>query len=263
MTKHREAILCMLVAALFFCLTEVCMKKINGDLNGVQVNATRYTLAGLALMPWSRKQLLARHARVTFAQQKLCFFLGFMGIAMVGPLYQMASVVLGASHTAVIFSSTPLFITVLAALILGTPITRYEIAPPGGSRCLAIAVLVDPFHMSLDPGGFLGLMVCVFGYSLYAVGGKKLMPALGSVTVTAWTFLWGGLQLLWPSCPTSPLWRPFSLPTAWEIMPISLFLPATPGPTCPGCSPCIWASLWWLSCAGSGPWRWGASPWGA
>ena len=95
MTKHREAILCMLVAALFFCLTEVCMKKINGDLNGIQVNATRYTLAGLALMPWSRKQLLARHARVTFAQQKLCFFLGFMGIAMVGPLYQMASVVLG------------------------------------------------------------------------------------------------------------------------------------------------------------------------
>lgn len=195
MTKHREAILCMLVAALFFCLTEVCMKKINGDLNGVQVNATRYTLAGLALMPWSRKQLLARHARVTFAQQKLCFFLGFMGIAMVGPLYQMASVVLGASHTAVIFSSTPLFITVLAALILGTPITRYEIAALG-LQVLAIAVLVDPFHMSLDPGGFLGLMACVFGYSLYAVGGKKLMPALGSVTVTAWTFLWGGLQLL-------------------------------------------------------------------
>lgn len=114
MTKRQEAILCMLVAALFFCLTEICMKKINGDLNGIQANATRYLLTGLCLLPWSRKQLAARHTRITWAQQKFCFLLGFVGITIVGPLYQMASVVLGASHTAVIFSSTPLFITVLA-----------------------------------------------------------------------------------------------------------------------------------------------------
>ena len=194
MTKRQEAILCMLVAALFFCLTEICMKKINGDLNGIQANATRYLLAGLCLLPWSRKQLAARHTRITWAQQKFCFLLGFVGITIVGPLYQMASVVLGASHTAVIFSSTPLFITVLAALLLGTPITRREILALA-LQVLAIGVLVDPFHMTMDPLGLLALLICVLGYSLYAVGGKKLMPALGSVTVTAWTFFWSGLQL--------------------------------------------------------------------
>ncbi len=195
MIKRQEAILCMVAAALLFCLTEICMKKINGDLNGIQVNATRYFLAGLCLLPWSRKQLAARHTRITGAQQKACFLLGFVGITIVGPLYQMAAVALGASHTAVIFSSTPLFITVLAALLLGTPITRNEIIALG-LQVLAIGVLVDPFHMTMDPFGLLGLFICVLGYSLYAVGGKKLMPALGSVTVTAWTFLWSGLQLL-------------------------------------------------------------------
>ena len=184
MTKRQEAILRMVAAALLFCLTEICMKKINGDLNGIQVNATRYFLAGLCLLPWSRKQLAARHTRITVAQQKACFLLGFVGITIVGPLYQMAAVALGASHTAVIFSSTPLFITVLAALLLGTPITRNEIIALG-LQVLAIGVLVDPFHMTMDPFGLLGLFICVLGYSLYAVGGKKLMLTLGSVTVTA------------------------------------------------------------------------------
>lgn len=195
MTKNQKAIFCMLLAGILFSLTEVAMKKINADLNGVQVNATRYFLCGLALMPWSRAQLKVRSTTMTAAQMKLCTLLGFFGIFIVGPLYQMASATLGAANTGVIFSSTPLFIIMLAALILHTPVTRRE-SIALALQVLAIAILVDPFHMTMDPVGVAALLLCVVCYSLYAVGGKKLMPALGSITVTAWSFFWGGVQLL-------------------------------------------------------------------
>ena len=195
MTKNQKAIFCMLLAGILFSLTEVAMKKINADLNGVQVNATRYFLCGLALMPWSRAQLKVRSTTMTAAQMKLCTLLGFFGIFIVGPLYQMASATLGAANTGVIFSSTPLFIIMLAALILHTPVTRRE-SIALALQVLAIAILVDPFHMTMDPVGVAALLLCVVCYSLYAVGGKKLMHALGSITVTAWSFFWGGVQLL-------------------------------------------------------------------
>lgn len=185
----------MLLAGILFSLTEVAMKKINADLNGVQVNATRYFLCGLALMPWSRVQLKARNAAMTAAQMKLCALLGFLGIFIVGPLYQMASATLGAANTGVIFSSTPLFIIMLAALLLHAPVTKRE-SIALALQVLAIVILVDPFHMSMDPVGVAALLLCVVCYSLYAVGGKKLMPVLGSITVTTWSFFWGGVQLL-------------------------------------------------------------------
>ncbi len=185
----------MLLAGILFSLTEVAMKKINADLNGVQVNATRYFLCGLALMPWSRAQLKARNAAMTAAQMKLCALLGFLGIFIVGPLYQMASATLGAANTGVIFSSTPLFIIMLAALFLHVSVTKRE-SIALALQVLAIAILVDPFHMTMDPVGVAALLLCVVCYSLYAVGGKKLMPVLGSITVTAWSFFWGGIQLL-------------------------------------------------------------------
>ena len=139
------------------------------------------------------------------AQMKLCALLAFSGITIVGPLYQMASATLGAGNTGVIFSSTPLFIIMLAALLLHTPVTRRE-GIALALQVLAIAILVDPFHMTMDPVGVASLLVCVVCYSLYAVGGKKLITDLGSITVTAWSFFWGGVQLLlWPACPTSRL----------------------------------------------------------
>lgn len=195
MTKNQKAIFCMLLAGVLFSLTEVAMKKINADLNGVQVNATRYFLCGVFLMPWSRARLKAMDTHIHAAQMKLCALLAFSGITIVGPLYQMASATLGAGNTGVIFSSTPLFIIMLAALLLHTPVTRRE-GIALALQVLAIAILVDPFHMTMDPVGVASLLVCVVCYSLYAVGGKKLITDLGSITVTAWSFFWGGVQLL-------------------------------------------------------------------
>lgn len=93
----------------------------------------------------------------------------------------------------------------LAALLLHTPVTRRE-GIALALQVLAIAILVDPFHMTMDPVGVASLLVCVVCYSLYAVGGKKLITDLGSITVTAWSF--SGVVsscCWWPACPTSRL----------------------------------------------------------
>lgn len=46
--KKKKALLYMLAAALLFCFTEISLKKLNGSINSIEVNFSRYLLAGAA-----------------------------------------------------------------------------------------------------------------------------------------------------------------------------------------------------------------------
>ena len=53
MTRREtgRAIGYMLIAAFFFCFTEICLKELNHALHPVELNFSRYLLAGLLLWP--------------------------------------------------------------------------------------------------------------------------------------------------------------------------------------------------------------------
>lgn len=193
--KKKKALLYMLAAALLFCFTEISLKKLNGSINSIEVNFSRYLLAGIVLLPSGIKERKRRGIFLTWRHIGWFTFLGFIGITLVGPLYQLSTFYLEAGVAGVIFSINPLVIAVLAALLLKDPVSRYQIA--GFALAVAaILVLIDPFHSTLDPTGLFLLALAVLLYSLYAVLGKKMISELGSEDVTAGSFICGGIQLL-------------------------------------------------------------------
>ncbi|MGN0956966.1 DMT family transporter [Megasphaera sp.] len=197
MTRREtgRAIGYMLIAAFFFCFTEICLKELNHALHPVELNFSRYLLAGLLLWPVSCHEIRRRQGHISRHQWLRFHLLGFVGITIVGPLYQLAAVRLNAGLTSVLFSTTPVFIAVLAAIILHERLSRWQL----GALLVelaAILILIHPSSLTLDPLGLLFLAVTVFCYSLYAVWGKEDMNTLGSVTVTSYSFLCGGMQLL-------------------------------------------------------------------
>lgn len=197
-SKNKQqtfAILYMLTAAFFFCFTEICLKKLNGSLNSIELNFSRYLLAGVVLLPVSIKESVKKKRKIRIEQWKWFMLLGFIGITIVGPFYQIAAALLQAGVTSVIFSCNPIFIAVLAGPILKERISSHQLAA-FAVEIFAILILINPFHITLNRSGLAFLFITVLCYSLYAVLGKKQIRALGSVTVTAYSFLCGGLQLL-------------------------------------------------------------------
>lgn len=192
--EKKKALLYMLAAALLFCFTEISLKKLNGSLNSIQVNFSRYLLAGILLLPAGIKERKRRGVQLSKRHIRWFSLLGFIGIALVGPLYQLSAVYLDAGVTGVIFSINPMCIGILAAFLLKEPISSQQ-AVGFVLAIAAILVIVDPFHVSMDSMGLFLLGLTVLFYSLYAVLGKKMVDELGSAAVTAGSFICGGLQL--------------------------------------------------------------------
>ena len=97
--EKKKALLYMLAAALLFCFTEISLKKLNGSINSIEVNFSRYLLAGILLLPAGIKERKRRRVRLGRRHIQWFFLLGFIGIALVGPLYQLATVYLDAGVT--------------------------------------------------------------------------------------------------------------------------------------------------------------------
>ncbi len=193
MGRKQKGLLYALAAAFFFCFTEVCMKKIGGQLGGIQVTFSRYILAGILLLPLARRELRRRHTSVSLAQFWEMNLLGLWGVVLVAPFYQTGTVMLGAGISSVLFSINPLCVALMAALLLGEPV-RLRQKQGLALQVIAIFVLVNPLESYLDPVGLLILFLSVFFYSLYAVRGRRLSSELGSLVMTCGGFLCGGVQ---------------------------------------------------------------------
>ena len=126
MGRKQKGLLYALAAAFFFCFTEVCMKKIGGQLGGIQVTFSRYILAGILLLPLARRELRRRHTSVSLAQFWEMNLLGLWGVVLVAPFYQTGTVMLGAGISSVLFSINPLCVALMAALLLGEPVRVAE-----------------------------------------------------------------------------------------------------------------------------------------
>lgn len=198
MTRMKP-LLYMLSAACLFSFTEIALKILNGSLNCLEVNFSRYILAGLLLLPLAWLNLRKRQIRLNCTHILWFQLLGFIGITLVGPAYQLAAWLLQANVTSILFSLNPMFIAILAMLILDEPLSHHQWAALLFDIG-AVLVLVNPMQMTMDPLGLMLLFFTIFCYSLYAVIGKKMIDELGSAMATAGSFLAGGAQLFFLAC---------------------------------------------------------------
>ena len=199
--NQMKPLLYMVGAACLFSFTEITLKILNGSLNCLEVNFSRYILAGIILLPlalldWRKRQVRLNRTHFLWFQ-----LLGFIGIALVGPAYQLASCLLQANVTSILFSLNPMFIAIMAMVVLGEPLSHHQWAALLFDIG-AVFVLVNPMQMTMDPIGLLLLFFTIFCYSFYAVIGKKMIDELGSAMATAGSFLAGGVQLFLLACCT-------------------------------------------------------------
>jgi drug/metabolite transporter (DMT)-like permease len=195
MKKWNVGYLYILLCALIFSTMEVMLKTVSGVFAPMQITVLRFLVGGVLLLPFALRSLRARGARLTGRDVLYFLLTGFLCIAFSMVLYQMAVEYTKASVVAVIFSCNPIFVTVLAFLLLREPIRKNQVIALI-VEVLAIVIIVNPFHTQLNLTGVILSILSALVFSLYSVIGKKRTPRFGGIAVTCFSFLFGSAELL-------------------------------------------------------------------
>ena len=197
-SNQKQGYLCIAITTIFFSLMEIALKFIGTDLNPVQVTFSRFLFGGLVLLPFAIKMLnkLKRNGIYLEKQDVLYFiFLGTVGITISMMLYQMAMLHANASVVAVLFSSNPLFVLILAYFILREPIHVRNIVALL-LDIIGIILIINPWHMKIEFLGVAFTLSATLIFALYTVLGKRKCSKFGGLVVTCFGFLFGSAELI-------------------------------------------------------------------
>ena len=197
-SNQKQGYFCIAFTTLMFSLMEIALKFIGGDLNPIQINFSRFFFGGLVLLPFAVKKLQKLKAEdVHMEQSDLLYFafLGFVGMVISMSLYQLSLLHANASVVAVLFSSNPLFVLVLAYLILREPIHIRNIAALL-LDVVGIVFIIDPWNMHVEVLGVVLTLSATLVFALYTVLGKRKCAKFGGLVVTCFGFLFGSIELI-------------------------------------------------------------------
>lgn len=185
------------LATLIFSTMEVMLKlpAVSGAFHPMQITLERFLVGGLCLIPVAAHSLKKKGVRLT--KQDLGYFAltGMLNIPLGMVLYQLAITYGQANIVAVIFSGNPIFVTMLAFLILHETIHWNNILALV-FEILGILAIIDPFgggEISLT--SILLTILSALLFALYSVLGKRKTAKVGSIVVTCCSFLFGSLEL--------------------------------------------------------------------
>ena len=195
MKKFNVGYVYIVLCATIFSFMEVVLKFTSGLFYPMQITMLRFLLGGTVLLPFALRSIRAHGARFTRRDAGFFALLGFLFVCIAMTFYQMAVVRAPASVVAVLFSCNPIFITVLAGMILKEPVRKNHIL----ALCLeilAVFIIVDPLHARLDAVGVVFALLSAALFALYSVFGKKRAARFGGIAVTSFCSLFGGAELL-------------------------------------------------------------------
>ena len=181
MKRSYSGYLYIVLCAVIFSTMEVMLKTVHGVFAPMQITCLRFLIGGLLLIPFALRSMKKKGAAFTRADVGFFALTGFLCVAF--------------SVVAVIFSCNPIFVTVLASLLLHERIRRNHIIALA-LELLAVLIIIDPLHASLDPTGALLAIASALVFSFYSVVGKKRTPRFGGIAVTCFSFLFGSTELL-------------------------------------------------------------------
>lgn len=197
-TNRKQGYFCIAVTTVLFSLMEIALKFIGNDLNPIQVTFSRFLFGGLVLLPFALRllrRLAAEDIHMEKADLRYFAFLGTIGIVISMTLYQLATLHANASVVAVLFSSNPLFVMVLAYLILREPIHGRNIAALL-LDIVGIIIIIAPWNMDIAFSGVAFTLSATLIFALYTVLGKRKCYKFGGLTVTCFGFLFGSIELI-------------------------------------------------------------------
>lgn len=185
----------IVLCAVLFSTMEVVLKTVQGVFAPLQISCLRFLIGGVVLLPFALRSI-RKKGEVLHARDLPFFALtGFFCVAVSMTFYQLAVTYTKASVVAVIFSCNPIFVTVLAFLLLHEDIRRSHLLALA-LELLAVVMIIDPLHSTLDPTGALLAVIAAVFFAFYSVLGKKRTVRFGGIAVTCLSFLFGATELL-------------------------------------------------------------------
>ncbi|KJZ88634.1 hypothetical protein ClosIBUN22A_CONTIG34g00626 [Clostridium sp. IBUN22A] len=110
-------------------------------------------------------------------------------------LYQLAILTTKASVVAVLFSCNPVFVTILAFLLLKENIHKSNVLALI-LEIIGSLIIIDPFNTKLNIFGVVLTMASTLIFALYGVYGKRKCLKFGGIVVTCFGFIFGSLEML-------------------------------------------------------------------
>ena len=198
MTKEVKGYLWLALTILFFSTYEIVGSTLAGGMHPLFVCAFRFTLGGIVLLPFAK---LPSDSKDWWG----LFFLGVLNVGLAMGLLQLSLSYTQASVAAILFSTNPLFVGVVAALA-GDKLTKKEII---GLLIgfLGVFLIAGPASLDNWQGPVFALLsAAVFG--LYTYLGRGYAQRLGSATANSISFILGGIVvfLLLPVFG-APMWQ--------------------------------------------------------
>lgn len=191
----RKGYIYIILTTIIFSTMEIALKLISGVFNPIQLTFTRFFVGGLFLIPFAISALRKKQATISSRDLGYFAFLGFLGIFVSMILYQLAVQNTKASVVAVLFSSNPVFVTILAFIFLKEAIHKNNIA----ALILEVAgiiAIINPLHVKLSVLGVSLSIISTLIFALYGVFGKKKCIKYGGIVVTCFGFLFGSIEML-------------------------------------------------------------------
>lgn len=209
----------VLLAVALFSTIEVVSKAMGPARPALQIAFLRFFIAGILLLPFALRTLRREGKRLKRQDWILYAGLGFIGVTAGIGLFHMAVARLPANQAAILFSGNPVFVAVLASVLLKEHIgRRHRIALALGVAGMA-CFLIDRGGASLRTAAGVALMIAsMAAFALYTVLSKKVVSRHGTIVLTSLASLLGGVFLLpltWAF--DGPPWR---LLTGWHWLAI-------------------------------------------
>ncbi len=198
MQKKTEGYLWLAVTILFFSTYEIVGSTLASGMHPLFVSAFRFTLGGLVLLPFAK---LPKASSDWWG----LFGLGILNVAIAMGLLQLSLSYAQASVAAILFSTNPLFVGIVAAMA-GDKLAPRDIL----GLCIGfvgVLLIAGPASLEGWVGPILALAsAAVFG--LYSYLGRGYAQRLGSATANSISFILGGaLVFLLLPLFGAPMWQ--------------------------------------------------------
>jgi len=191
----KKGYLYIALTTIIFSTMEIALKLIAGSFNPIQLTFTRFFIGGLFLVPLALKALRQKHTSIAFGDFGYFAFLGLLGVVVSMVLYQLAVQTTKASVVAVLFSCNPVFVTVLAFLLIKETIHKNNILALI-FEIIGTVIIINPLNTKLNAMGIALTIASTVTFALYGVSGKKKCEKYGGIVVTCFGFLFGSIEML-------------------------------------------------------------------
>ena len=183
------------IATILFSTMEIALKTIAGRFNALQLNFLRFLIGGIFLLPFALASLKKRGAVIHARDWAFFALTGLTCVVVSMTLYQLAIQFCKASIVAILFSCNPVFILPLAAIFLKERIRGFTLA----SMLVSVAGMIcimNPFKLSATRIGIALSLGSAAVFAVYGVMGKTRSLSIGGLATTAFSFIFGSVELL-------------------------------------------------------------------